>query len=511
MSKIGNLFSIFLPIAGIICNYPIRTILVLYLLQVILAVAWPPIQLFGLNRLRDFLAFNVFSSIGPQSNHQLAGVLTYFKQHIAYLAFLWYFFLLRLRLTDKGEIFIELKKRKNWGSFGVRLLLVLCVLLIWSYRYILNTGFEEPLWGPVGKGLFSGFYIFCQDPISNFQYIFVFLYRLLEVGGILLLGLVAAATLPMFFILGRERKLINTEHKYANATIGRVLYLSVPFVAIVLIAILLNISRETMIGEISGYNLLIWFILFALIALGIYTLYDAWLSIGGPDLPSEERLGKMFKLIIIPLIVIFLYGGLTYEPIKSYQLDPIHIAKTMETIIINDYGEIFKWDLNKRETFRNRLRELVEKNFNENYLHDDHCYPMTLAAVKNLTPSKVRYIRFICLQSQVAIIYALDLLPDVLGDNWRAHFVEELDIKDSTNIDFLNTYVKMPYDHRRALTESYIKLDAFKKLGFLSKGTINAIHKINSIDWVTLNPESIKVYKDIESELRSEFDPFIGK
>ncbi len=510
----------------IICLYPISTIAALYLAQLLLIALFPPIQIFGPNPLRDRLALEWFEplGIGTPANHQVAGQLTYFKQILMYIAFAWYFYLLKLRLEDGREPVADLQRRENWGSAKIRAFLIILVLGIWSDRYLVDPGFEEPFWGPVGKGLFSGLYRFIQEPIADWKYIFVPFYRFLEIGGFLILGLVVATTVQMFFILGRKREKRQGQEESKDATIGRLLFISFPLIAIGAIILLGVITVSFNVGELTlNRTRYVWFMLIIMIPISIYSLHEAWRSVDNAALPSEKRMGKMFRFFSIPLLIILVLGGsLLFFPFRSPASDPLYMKKVLESRVMGIYGAIFRQNVEERERFREYLEEAVGQEFYEARVKvpEKDCGLLSLNSKEQLTESQKSDILLTCLKVQVAVLYGIDQLPAFPDKKWQELMVESRDI-DLSRTSLSVAYVNIGnYSRRVRLTKDYIKSDAFEKLGFLPKETFQSIHSLNTLGsgqvddstevWVVVDKESLMVYEKIKPELMDEFNSSVG-
>ncbi|HMN28651.1 MAG TPA: hypothetical protein PKE45_10925 [Caldilineaceae bacterium] len=498
--------------------------------QLLLIALFPPIQIFGPNPLRDILALKWFESlgIGTPANHQLAGQLTYFKQIFMYIAFAWYFYLLKLRLEDGREPIADLQRPENWGSAKIRVFLTILVLGIWSERYLVDPGFEEPFWGPVGKGLFSGLDRFIQDPIADWRYIFVPFYRFLEIGGFLVLGIVAATTLQMFFILGRKRKSRQGQEDSKEAIIGRLLFISFPFLAIVTIILLGVITVYFNVGELTlTATRYVWIILIIMIPVGIYSLNEAWRSVDNAALPSEKRIGKMFRFFSVPLLIILVLGGsIVFFSFQSPASDPLYMKKVLESRVIGIYGEIFRQNVEEREKFREYLEQAVRQEFYEDRVKvpEEDCGLLSLDSKEKLTKSQKSDLLLTCLKVQVAVLYGIDQLPAFSDKKWQELMVESRHI-DLSITSLSDAYVKLDTPSRRfRLTNDYRESDAFEKLGFLPKETFQSIHSLNVLGsgfhseqvddstgvWVVVDTESLTVYEKIKPELTDEFNSSVG-
>lgn len=501
--KDQNLFLIFYPFIRIICLYPVQTLLALYLLQVFFVVFTPPLQLFGPNRLRDYLALKVFSSIGPSANHQLAGVLTYFKQQLNYLSFIWYFFLFRLRLKDKGNPPAELRQINNWGAKNIRLVFVLGVLAIWIYRFFISTGYSEPIWGTTGRGVVSGFYVFLKNPNVNYKYFCMSIYRFLEVIGFLYPGLVCAFTFPMFLKLGQKNyELTDINQDSVEAKIGRILFQSASFIPLAITIMLMKMSNSIGIGELSVNDSYIWFILLFLTVLCILSLNNAWNSIRKIDSPAEVHLGRMFKWILTPLIITLLFGVINKEPFKKLENDPIHKAKTMRSKAIGYVGYIFQWNLEIREDFRKRLDQLITSE--SVYAYNDES-PCDLTTNKERLPKDIRRI---CIQTQIITFYGLDIFTLLLGDDWYEYLLSS-NIK-TTKDSILYKYVKTSSTFRSNLIENYKSTSKYEKPNSKSRDTFLGINRLNHLEQLNLTDESLQIYQKLRPVLISEFNSYVG-
>jgi len=495
---------------------PVYTILGAYFLQVFLVAFWPPLELFGPNWLRDWFAFGIFAPFGSPTNYHLAGVLTYFKQLIIYLSFLLYFLFFNQRLGDVGkQKEEEIRRQVYWGSRRPRTVLALCVIGIWGYRYFIANGEEEAFWGPVGMGLFSGFYKFIADPIINWRYLFVFLYRFIETGSYLLLSLVAAITLPTFFKLGQARKSsskdLTSETKVIYETTGKFIHRSITFfLPILLIWSLVYISKTIKVGELNPKLLHIWLITFLLISIFFYGLYDLSKSIGA--LSSEEKVGRMFWWYIAPIIISFVavIWGVQYL-FSSFLTSPEHQVEALESEIMNTFGSIFKRNLEKREEFRKQLRELVEREFiKPKYQNKNYCDQMNVDSVNNLTPDKKYNVQLICLEAQVAIYYSLNQLPELLGGNWRQTVSTfRTDICDpKIDSQYELNKLKNKLDKFKNQPNSLEELDHFGKVTF--HRISNLSNNLSNIKPISLDCDGLHVYEEIEQELKYEFDQYVG-
>ncbi len=489
----------------------------LFLIQVVLATLCPPLQLFGSNTWRDFLVFEVFTPLGiaMPANHLLAGVLTYFKQIIVYLSILWYFVILREKILgnsspahERTRFKRQLTRRSNWRPVWQPTLLVVIVFVICFVRYFIQNGGEEAISGPVGKGLISGFARFIEFPSQNIKYLSISLYRAVEIGTYLILGSIAAATIPMFFKVGQRSKqqakffaksAIDDDQKQ-DASITAILHRSVFIVPIVLIFFLSLLSQRVNVGEFSWsrpYVIMILLVLFALMYRLGKEVWDAT-----SVLPRQRRLGKFVREIFHKPIVFLGVGAGLVSWLVSTQLNglysPMSLARTVESETINKFGEIFGWRLDIRESFRKEVKLLTVKKDITSDLFQKDCYPLKLIDLKKTPHKQENMLRRTCLQKQISIQYALDQIPRLLGNQWIGKIKE---FRDRIEGDKHKAYID-----QYQLAKEIAELPNLGQLPFFRKTSLLAISGLLDTKWVILNKVGLRSYRDIRRPLMQSFN-----